>query len=513
MSTSRSIRFRMLLLVALLGLTLLGPERAATAQPASPPPTTDEQLQAVMPTAQNDLGTVIDAGLTAYTIDLTMTPDEDAGRLTGEIRIDYVNSTEADLDEIPLRMFANGDVDPMTITSAEVAGTSVDAELSVSETVATLPLDESLPIGGRVDLAITYQAEVPFGNQIHYGIFGIDEAEDTWALAHWYPMVAGWVDGDGWQLDPPSVNGDAIFSTTSTYDVTIEAPQDFVLVTTGVEIARDVDEQADTQSNRFVTGPVRDFTIVADDRFQVTTIEVDGTRVNSWYLPGEEINGEMVAEYAARSLAYFNEEIGSYPFVELDVLSVEVYGALGVEFPQLIYMARDYYTQDIELDAPNNLEFTVAHEVLHQWWYAMVGNNQYDHAFIDEGLTNYISGDLYFRYVYGEEAGEAFSLGAFRNSYERGLESRGDQIVDMPTDDYSTGGDYVYAMYFKAAVGFSEIQDEIGRDAFFEGLRLYFERFRFAVAEPDDLLQALEDASGEDLDDLWELWFEETAST
>lgn len=505
-------RFRIPIMLFISCLLILIPVWSGSARQATPAAETQNQLQAVIPEAHDELGAVMDSGLTSYTIDVTMTDGADSGRLTGDVRIAYVNNTDSAQESLPLRMFANGDDDPMTITEAKVAGSAVEPELSVSETVATLPLDEPLDIGESVDLTYAFESSVPFGNQIHYGIYGIDEVENTWALAHWYPMVAGWVDGAGWQLDPPSVNGDAIFSTTSTYDVTIRATADYKLVTTGVEISRDVDEDSDEQVTRFVTGPVRDFTIVADDDFVLSSIDIDGTAVNSWYLPGEDENGEMVAEYAARSLEYFNEVIGPYPFAELDVLSVEVYGALGVEFPQLIYMARDYYSQDIALEEPNNLEFTVAHEVLHQWWYSMVGNNQYDHAFMDEGLTNYVSGDLYFRHVYGEEVGEAFSFRAFRNSYERGLEARGDQIVDMPTDDYPTGGEYVFAMYFKAAVGFSEIQEVTGRDAFLEGLQLYFERYQFDVAEPEDLQEALEEASGEDLDDIWNLWFEESTT-
>jgi hypothetical protein len=496
------------LLIALTSISLLAPQ-AYAAQSTPLADGDSDQLQAVLPDAHEDIAAVIDSGLTSYTIDVTMSADTDGGHLVGTVHIVYLNDTGSAINDVPLRLYANGHDDPITIVSAEVDGTVVEPELSVYRTVATLPLAEELAAGETVDLSIAFEADVPFGNVNHYGIFGIDETEQTWALAHWYPLVAGWVEGEGWELDPPSVNGDPIFSTTSTYDVTIHAPADLKLVTTGVAVDQETDDSSGAQTSRFVTGPVRDFTIVADDEFVLTSTDVDGTIVNSWYLPHEERNGAKVAEYAARALEYYNEEIGPYPFAELDVLSVEVYGALGVEFPQLIYMARNYYTRDLDLEAPNALEFTVSHEVLHQWWYSMVGNNQYDHAFIDEGLTNYISGDLYFRHVYGEEAGEAFSHIAFRDSYEQRSGLRGDQLVDMPTDDFPGNGEYVYAMYFKGAMGFAAIEEEIGREAFFEGLRLYFDRFRFGIAQPEDLQAAFEEASGVDLDEIWQEWFEE----
>jgi hypothetical protein len=498
----------------MLAIPLLASSAGATVQDLGLPspqvsvPQSSDQLDAILPDYRPQIASVLDHPLTAYTIDVTLEAGPDAGVLTGSAGIDYVNDTGAPIDEVPIRLYANGTVDAIVITAATVAGTPVEPELSVYNSVATLPLGEELAPEASIALHLDFSVTVPFGNVLHYGILGIDPEDDTWALAHWYPLVAGWVDGEGWELDPPSYKGDPIFSTVSTYDVTIHAPAAMHLVTSGV--VEQQETSGDTQTARYVTGPSRDFTIVADDDFIATSIEVNGTTINSWYLPGEETNGEAVATYAGRALEYFNELIGPYPYAELDLLSVEVYGALGVEFPQLIYMARDYYSRDLALNEPNNLEFTVAHEVLHQWWYGMVGNNQYEHAFIDEGLTNYISGDLYFRHVYGDAPGQAMSESAFRNPYRNGLDNRGDRIVDTPSDDFSTDSDYVFAMYFKAPMGFAAIHDEIGDAAFTAGLRAYYTEFRFDIADPTDLLHAFEMASGQELDDLWNLWFEET---
>jgi hypothetical protein len=506
------VLFPLLLILSMLATSLVSSNSPVAAQETpvlaqgTPISATDDQLQAVLPEYREELGEVIEAGLTAYTMQVTMTEGEDAGLIAGTATIDYINDTGGPIESLPIRMYANGHDDPVTITSASVDGVEVEPELSVYRTVATLSLPEPLAEDDRLDISIGFETKVPLGNQIHYGMLGIDTEAETWAVSHWYPMVAGWVDGEGWELDPPSTNGDPVFSTTSTYDVTITAPDDLKLVTSGV--AESYESDGTVQTARYVTGPARDFVFAADDQFIVTSTEIDGTTVNSWYLPSEARNGEAVTEFAARSLDYFNEKIDPYPFTEFDVLSVELYGALGVEFPQLIYMARSYYTRDIDLEVPSNLEFTVAHEVLHQWWYSMVGNNQYDHAFIDEGLTNYISGDLYFRHVYGDAEGESFSHKAFRDAYENGKGSRSDGLVDMPTDDYPSGDDYVYAMYFKGAMGFSAIQKQIGEDAFFAALTLYFDRFCFGVAEPGDLLAALEEASGQELDDIWTEWFE-----
>jgi len=63
-------------------------------------------------------------------------------------------------------------------------------------------------------------------------------------------------------------------------------------------------------------------------------------------------------------------------------------------------------------------------------------------------------------------------------------------------------------VYGKAALGFGEVRDTIGDDAFFDGLKAYVSEFRFGIAEPQDLKEAFETASGTDLDELWRHWFE-----
>jgi aminopeptidase N len=93
-------------------------------------------------------------------------------------------------------------------------------------------------------------------------------------------------------------------------------------------------------------------------------------------------------------------------------------------------------------------------------------------------------------------------------SYLTTLFEDGDVIVDYPTDDFPTMRAYVVAVYHKGALGFRAIQEEIGDDAFFAGLRDYVARHRFGVATPDDLRRALAEAAGRELDESWRHWFE-----
>ncbi|MGB3328356.1 MAG: M1 family aminopeptidase, partial [Thermomicrobiales bacterium] len=213
--------------------------------------------------------------------------------------------------------------------------------------------------------------------------------------------------------------------------------------------------------------------------------------------------------YAAQAIALFNELLVPYPYATFDVVPVELYGAAGVEFPQLIFIAQSYYVPDPDLAIPNDFDFTIAHEVVHQWFYALVGNNQYLHAFTDEGLTNFLSSRVYFSHEYGGAVGGRMFDDAAQGVFVSVVRAGGDQIVDTPTDAFDTSYAYAWAAYAKAPVGFNAIYTQVGEDAFLRGLRDYINAFAFHVAQPDNMMKALSGAAGEDIGPLWRHWFNE----
>jgi len=502
---------------ALLVVTILLSPAGTIAQatrdwPTHPHATTssDIDLTSVKPDQQEYVAASVDASIARYTISVLLHEDPDP-TLTGALSVRYTNVTGDELAEIPFRLYANNADEPdiMTVEGVTVDGNTVETALQTDNSTLVIALAKPLAADDSVTIAMSFEVRIPIDTSSNYGILGVNSESGTWALAEWYPMLAGWEAENGWELDPVSQFGDPIFSTTSTYDVTITAPTGWAVVTTGITV--DATRDDDTETRTIRSGPVRDFTIVADADYESVSREVDGTTVTSWYNPDDREVGAAVLDYAAQSLALYNELIGDYLYTELDVVPVELYGAAGVEFPQLIYIGQTYYGSGTDLSVPNYLDFTVAHEVMHQWWYAAVGNNQYEHAFIDEGLTNFVSSRIYFTEIYDADAAAAIYNGSILNPYTQTIERDEDVIVDTPTDDFPTENDYVWAAYSKAPIGFNAIYEAIGEEAFFTALTAYYDEFAFEVATPDDLLAAFEEASGQDLDDLWAHWFEEAA--
>ncbi len=505
--------------LAVLAL-LLSPSAGTTAAEATPrahgPGDSSPELYAPLLPEFRERAFAQTAGqLSRYDVSAVFSPatNEDA-RLTGTLNLKFVNQTGQEQQSLYFRLYPNSaeyGSAQLDITDAQVAGTPVSIALDSDDTVATLPLPTPLANGDALDIQLQFTTTIPTNPTRTYGMFGYDRVNGTYALAHWLPLLAGFDRETGWNLQPVSIHGDPVFTNTALFDVRLTVPSDLVVVATGEEISARKTLPGMTQRH-FVSGPVRDFVLVIDDDFQSDSLPVGGTTVRSWFNPGSASGGMNVMLWGAQSLAVFNRLFGPYPYTELDLVQVDLgNGAAGVEFPQILFIGGDHYASDAYTRRiPDFLEFVVAHEVAHQWWYGLVGNNQYLHAFLDEGLTNYVA-TVYFEQEYGPE----------RYAYQVNINLKlpylamlfageGDSIVDQPTDSFPSQNVYGTMVYAKAALGFAAIRSAVGDPAFFSGLEAYAAAFAFsfAIATPDDLRHALEQASGQDLTELWSHWFE-----
>ena len=455
-------------------------------------------------------------------------PTEQQATITGSQELRFVNDTGATLSDLSLRLYPNlrqyGD-GRMVVRDITVDGIPVDPQgpplysVPASTPVATpdagsaelillrLPLANALSPGATATVHLDFTTTVPVEPVDETGLFRFTPETERWTLGHWFPMLAGYDPAFGWETDPPAAWGDVTFSNTALFDVTLTAPDDLVLVTTGVEVEGAVEKSE--QVRRFVSGPARDFVIVADPALISTSTDVNGTKVVSYYAPDDAVGGEQVLVWGAQALAVFTELFGPYPYGELDLVAVP--DVIGYEFPQLIFIGADYYPDPVASGSrPGAIEFLVAHEVAHQWWYGLVGNNQHRHAFLDEGLTEY-SAVLYFEQMHGVAAAEAQLRAGLILRYATMVLTDEDRIVDQPTAAFPDLDSYYATVYRKAGLGFAALRAEIGNTAFVAGLKQYADTMRFAVATPDDLESAFEGVSGKDLEAFWHLWFE-TAS-
>lgn len=469
-----------------------------------------DELLAIKPELREDVAAALPEGLTNYDIALTFPEDETSREFAGSQSVTYTNTTDKTLTEIPFRLYANSvaeENDAVRIEQVKVNDEDASFDLTVDNSVATIALPTPLEAGETARIDMEFTTRVGQDDPRHYGIFNYASATETWSLAHWYPVVAGRDPDTGWMLKPTSNYGDPIFTDTGLYTVAVTAPKDLQLITSGVEI--DATTAGALITTTFNAWPSRDFVIIADADMEVAKQVIDGTEVSSWAQPGFGSSGESVLTWSSQALEQFNGLLGEYPYRQMQVAGVEIYNAAGVEFPQIITVDQGYYRSQLDASRPSYFEFTVAHEVVHQWFYNLVGNNQYDHAFIDESLTNYLSSQVYFEEFWGEEQAGAMVERSLAGPFRRAVEASSDPIVDFPTDDFPTQGSYIIAAYNKGPLGFGAIHDAMGDDAFFAALQQYVEDFRFRVATPNDLLEVFETASSVAIQPIWVHWFEQ----
>jgi aminopeptidase N len=250
-----------------------------------------------------------------------------------------------------------------------------------------------------------------------------------------------------------------------------------------------------------VGGPIRDFYIAMSADYRVVSQQVDGTRVNSYYLPGQEEGGAEALRYASESLHLFSQEFGAYPYAELDVVATPT-SAGGIEYPGVIAIASSFYGD------PDYYYFgvVVTHEVAHQWWHGLVGSDQLDEPWMDEALTNY-SMYLYYEGTAGRDQANVIKEKVFKEPYRTAQQEFRDREVGGPVSSFSQE-DYVTIVYGKGPLFFDAVRAQVGDAAFFAALQTYLARHRYRVAYPEDLIAAFEDASGQQIDDLYRSWIE-----
>ena len=174
-------------------------------------------------------------------------------------------------------------------------------------------------------------------------------------------------------------------ATRRCISVNITAPADQVVATSGVCERAEQAEQR--RCMHCVSGPMRDFMIAMSADYLVKSGH-DRRRQGQFVLP-PVIRGRRDARRwrsLSDALKSYDRRIGAYPFTELDVVATPT-TAGGIEYPGLIVVAEGLSEKN-----PDAYEGATAHEVAHQWWYSLVGNDQVDEPWLDEALTQFTSG-------------------------------------------------------------------------------------------------------------------------
>ncbi|MBX0327788.1 M1 family metallopeptidase [Oscillochloris sp. ZM17-4] len=470
----------------------LPPEVAAA--PADLPPEVAAQAPALIPAAAGDLSAA--GAWDRYTIIAALSPGDLSVR--GTVTLDMVNRYGVDLDQIAFHLYPNhpdfgGRLD---VTSATVDGAPVPSGAQHSDTLLRLDLPKSLAPGDSARVVLGFTATTPRAASAKtFGAYNFEAG--VWSMANFYPILARHSADTGWDTRPIESRGDFVVSSVALYDVTIDAPSGWTLVSSGVTVSDGpVNEQVHRQ--RFVSGPQREFYLGALQGLAQAEAVVDGTRVVSYYQKGSAEAGQAGLEVAERSLRAFNERYGVYPLAELEVIQSALTQFLGMEYPGVVLIEQKLYGQ-----SGRGLETTIAHEIAHQWWYSQVGNDAQGEAWLDEGLASY-SQVVYYEAI-GEPEKAAAELQFFRDTF-RSARAAGRDAPLSSSPAQLGGGRYYPVIYAKGPLFFQALRNQLGGQGFDSFIHAYYRDFRYQDIGGADLLRVAQESCGCDLSQLYDDW-------
>ncbi len=425
--------------------------------------------------------------------DLSMTISLTSSQVFGHEEIRYTNIETTTLDEIYLRLYPNapGYGGEMSVTTMTLRGRPVTPTIMMEGTALHLPLTPTLAVGEILTMSLDYVIQVPTTGAQGHGLFS--HRRGVMSLPTAYAIIPVY-DAEGWHLEVAPEYGDDVYADVALYQAWIDAPADTTLIASGTCAWLDTAQRGSGWSCE--AGPMREFVVVLGDYRRISRM-VDGVVINSYVYPAHEAAGQQAAQYAADAFRAFSAHYGPYPYTELDVVETPNYLG-GMEYPGLVVVEDNVYVSG------TRLQWLTAHEVAHQWWFGVVGNNPINEPWLDEALTQY-STMLYYEAVYGEERAAAIRTVEFQRVHERLARSGIDTPAGQPASAYGPGL-YWDIVYDRGALYFHNLREELGDDLFFEFLRTYYQRHRYQIATPESFLATLEDVTGSRYLDLFETW-------
>ena len=463
----------------------------------------------------SEKGDGVPENLSEYVIDAVF--DDESKTLSVKQSVDYINEFDVELNELYFHLYPNAyreDARFKPFTDADMADAYPDGVSYGGINITALKVGgktQEIVIGGqdddilivsfgdclmptsRIKIEMEYTVTVP--NVRHR----LGYYNKTVNLGNFYPIACVYENGE-FESSPYYSNGDPFYSAVANYKVSITAPKKYTAAMSGLCVVTETQDEKKTFASQQAA---RDFAIVLGEFQQVSTT-ADGVAVTYYYYDDESFDASLNA--AADSVKTFNELFGKYPYKSLSVVQTHFLNG-GMEYPALVY-ASDRQRGELYRDV-------IIHEVAHQWWYALVGNNQISHAWLDETLAEY-SATLFYEKNPGYNVGYSARIADAMKTYSLfcdRFENTVDKSMDRKLPEFSMPIEYTVMTYVKGQIMMDSLRKTIGDDAFFKGFKKYFEENIYKIAQPENLIGAFEKASGKDLMSFFNTWLDGNVMT
>jgi hypothetical protein len=407
--------------------------------------------------AQASPAVIHGAAPVSYSLDLSYLPHGN-GVLRGSERIEFVNRGPGPLASAWLRLWADGPdrCRPRRI-SVKLASPAQAGAARCTVLEARLPAP--LAPGAVGSLSLTFavhvrKADDRFG---HSGAIAL--------LGNVIPVLA--VEDDrGLHLERYSPNGESFYSLAARWDARLRIPARLRAATTGAALSERVRRRA--RVLHVATARARDFGLAVGP-FRVRTTVARGVRVRAFSRPHAR-NVAANLRAARRTVDALSRRLARYGGRELDVvlLGGGVGGFGGMEYPELVF----------------TLPFAnvIAHEIAHQWWYGLVGDDQFHDPWLDEGFASYFEERLY---PFFDTCDPRRPFGVVTPSFRSFALDSSMDVWDRSPEAYSE------VVYLGGSCALQRLERDLGRTRMTAVLRQLQSRFRFGVMRASDVYDAI----------------------
>jgi len=506
-------------------------------------------------------------------IDVTL--DDKKHFLHGVEEIEYVNQSKKELNFIIMHIWPNayknntsalatqldenGEVDfhfanandrgYIDSLSFEVDGKKITyTNYDGHQDIIKLNLGQPIPPGGKVVIKTPFRVKIPKGIYSRLGHIG-----ESYQITQWFPKPAVF-DTAGWHPITYLSQGE-FFSEYGTYDVKITLPKNYLVGATGdmvngenelnfldalvikteemvanksfpINKAGLPDMKFPVSSKEFKTlhfhqENVHDFAWFADKRYNVLKGEVElphsKRKVTTWamFTNNEADLWTKSIEYLNDATYYYSLWTGDYPYNHVTAVDGSISAGGGMEYPNVTVIGESYTAL--------GLEQVIVHEVGHNWFYGILGSNERENAWMDEGLntftenryteTKYPDSKMDFGLPSGIMKKVGLDQYGPRGMYDLGYIFNARRNYDQPIQtrsDLFTPTNYGAIVYGKTGIGFDYLLAYLGDELFDQCMHAYFEEWKFKHPQPKDVQVVFERESGKDLSWLFDDYIKTT---
>lgn len=471
--------------------------------------------------------------------DISVSLDAGEARLHGIETVVMWNRSARELRHLELHLYANAYrdehtafardrrrlsafEDPRTAAPSRRSGGSIDVSevrvdgtavaFDASGTVLRVPLPAPLPPGEKTVLVTTFDVRIP-----RY-LDRLAVRDGNFVIGAWFPKLAV-LDTNGWHAVERRGFGE-FYSDAGEYRVQITVPSGFTVGATGARVSQRANADG-TETTGWEAHAVRDFAWVADRAYHLTETSENGVALRYLALPRRQPLAPAGTRLAFEALNYFGDAFGRYPYRDFTVAEARaVQSGVAIEYPQLILINDD-------LAASSGLvagyEPALVHEVAHQWWYGIVGNDEMAEAWLDEALATYSTRRFFRERRGGEpplvrwprplrflpapthgETGRAMYVSQVREGFDRPVRQHSAEFPDRQS--------YLAGVYEKGAAVLEMLEYLLGPPVFDRVLRQYVEDYAHKNARTQDFIATAERVSGRSLQQFAAQWLDGTAT-